>query len=635
MTEDDKGASEEDPLLAPTYSPSTPPPGRPPPGSGGSGGRALDKNIPVLHVGRVLAERWQVGDRIGMGGMASVHSGLDLRLGRKVAIKILHPHVAESPESRARLAREARAIAQLKHENVIEVYDYSIDDPECVWLVSELIEGYTLRSFVDRHQKTMPEIAVLVLAEVVRALRAAHAASVVHRDVKPDNVLVGRDGRPKLSDFGIAQIVDEQKMTVTGNLVGSPSYMSPEQAEGRRTDQRTDLFSAGILLYRMVTGALPFQGGNAIETLRKAAAVLYTDPVEVEPTCPGNVAAVIRRAMAGSIEERYQTADELLSDLTAIIQQAGFGPATEELPRFFADPVGFEARMGVDVARSLFSRGKALLERGEEAQALDLFTRARALGVSDESSLDLVRVLSDRREKKGPDRKMLGFAAMTAVGLAVIGGGVFAAGNWGAHSPEAPGPSPSLAAPSPTRSAEGLAIRATDPSPSASAPSAPASPAPSASASPAPSAPAASLAPQPSASAVPAPPSPTATPVVSATPSPSAGPRTFTSRRDPRADAPSPSPSPSPSATASAPPTATPPPALDMARGELQLGVSRWVDVFVNGVKLGRAPDQSRYRLPVGTHKLRAENPHCLPVEQEFTIRDGETTRLRLTIVCP
>ena len=608
MTEDDQGASEDDPLLAPTYSPSTPPPGRPPPGSGGSGGRALEKNIPVLHVGRVLADRWQVGDRIGMGGMASVHSGLDLRLGRKIAIKILHPHVAESQESRARLAREARAIAQLKHENVIEVYDYSIDDPECVWLVSELIEGYTLRSFVDRHPKTMPEVAVLVLAEVVRALRAAHAASVVHRDVKPDNVLVGRDGRPKLSDFGIAQIVDEQKMTVTGNLVGSPSYMSPEQAEGRRTDQRTDLFSAGILLYRMVTGALPFQGGNAIETLRKAAAVLYTDPVEVEPTCPGNVAAVIRRAMAGSIEERYQTADELLGDLTPIIQQAGFGPATEELPRFFADPAGFEARMGVDVARSLFSRGKALLERGEEAQALDLFTRARALGVSDESSVDLVRVLSDRRERTTPDRKMLGFAAMTALVLAVIGGGVFAAGSWGSHPAESPGTSvrPSQAAPSPSPN-EGLAIGAAVPS----SPVASASPTPVASASPVAS----------------------PSPVASASPSPSAAPRTLTGRRDPRPEGPSPTPSSAPSPIPSA--SAAPPPALDLARGELQLGVSRWVDVFVNGVKLGRAPDQSRYRLPVGTHKLRAENPHCLPVEQEFTIRDGETTRLRLTIVCP
>lgn len=109
----------------------------------------------------------------------------------------------------------------------------------------------------------------------------------------------------------------------------------------------------------------------------------------------------------------------------------------------------------------------------------------------------------------------------------------------------------------------------------------------------------------------------------------------MTGRRDPRPEPQSPAPSPSASVTAPSPSATAPPPALDMARGELQLGVSRWVDVFVNGVKLGRAPDQSRYRLPVGTHKLRAENPHCLPVEQEFTIRDGETTRLRLTIVCP
>ncbi|MFO0726772.1 MAG: protein kinase [Myxococcota bacterium] len=621
MADQDEPESAE---LAPTYSPSTPPPGRAPPGSGGSGGR-LDKNVPVLHVGRVLADRWQVGDRIGMGGMASVHEGQDLRLGRKIAIKILHPHVAESPESRARLAREARAIAQLKHENVIEVYDYSIDDPECVWLVSELIEGSSLRTIVDRHPRTMPEVAVMVLSEVVRALRAAHAVGVIHRDVKPDNVLVGKDGRPKLSDFGIAQIVDEQRMTVTGNLVGSPSYMSPEQAEGRRTDHRTDLFSAGILLYRMVTGVLPFQGGNAIETLRKAAAVAYTDPVEVEPTCPGNVAAVIRRAMAASIEERYQSADELLVDLNAIVQQSGFGPASEELPRFFADPSGYEAKMSAEVARSLFARGKVLLAQRDEARALDLFTRARALGVSDDTSLDLVRVLSERREKDASGRNWTR-AGAAALLLAVVGGVGYASGIFPglAPSPEAapPSPSPSIAAsatPSPTL------VQVAERPPQTSEPSASPSPLP-----------------------VSALPSPVATEppgirasrtIPSASPSPSSTPSSANRRSPSPTPALSASPSPTAHAEPSASPSASPAPSPradnEPAWGELQVGTKKWVDVYVNGVKLGRAPDQSRYRLPVGTHRLRAENPLCDPVEQEFTIQKGETTKLRLTIVCP
>jgi serine/threonine protein kinase len=197
-------------------------------GAGGGSGTQTSAS-PAMFVGRLLGERWEVGQRIGLGGMASVHYGTDHRLGRAVAIKILHPHVAENPDSRARLAREARAIAQLKHENVIEVYDYSIDDPDCTWLVTELIEGASLRQILDRIEKPMPEVAAMIVAEVLRALRAAHSTGVVHRDVKPDNILVGKEGRPKLSDFGIAQVMNEQRMTITGNLVGSPSYMSPEQ----------------------------------------------------------------------------------------------------------------------------------------------------------------------------------------------------------------------------------------------------------------------------------------------------------------------------------------------------------------------------------------------------------------------
>lgn len=615
MSKADEGAPEGDDPLGPTYSPSTPPPPLRTTGSG-SGGRSLDPSAPALHVGRVLAERWEVGDRIGMGGMASVHRGVDRRLGRAVAIKILHPHVAESPEARTRLAREARAIAQLKHENVIEVYDYSIDDPNCVWLVTELVEGSSLRGVVDRHPKLMPEVAALVVGEVVRALRAAHSVGVVHRDVKPDNVLVGREGRPKLSDFGIAQVIDEQRMTVTGNLVGSPTYMSPEQAEGRRTDHRTDLFSAGIMLYRMVTGVLPFQGQNAIETLRKVAAVVYRDPLEVDPSCPGSVAAVIRRALAPNIDDRYQTADEMAADLAAIAQDAGLGPAQEELQRFLGDPLGYEAQIAPVIARSLFGKGKARLARGDEARALDDFTRARALGVTDEQSLDLVQVLSVRREKSRGRRVGTIAAVAAAIGLALVIGVVLGRPT---ATPEAPTPSPtSLATPtarpdtSPLASALPAPDRSAAPSPTAEAP------APSPSSSPGAALVAPARSPEPTRAAEP-----------SRAPDRSASPRE--TRR------PTPEPSPSPSATVSAPPPSPSPSAVEALpdRGELQIGASRWADIYVNDVKLGRAPDQSRYRLPAGTHRLRAVNPHCPAVEQEITIRAGETTRVRLTIPCP
>src|SRR5688572_4457927 len=289
---------------------------------------------PIPHVGRLLADRWEVGARIGVGGMASVHTGQDQRLARPVAIKILHHHVAESADARERLAREARAIAQLKHENVIEVYDYSIDDPDCTWLVTELIDGYSLRQFLDRNESPPPEVAAMIVTEVVRALKAAHAVGVVHRDVKPDNILIGKvEGRPKLSDFGIAKIVSESPMTITGNLVGSPSYMSPEQADGQHTDQRTDLYSAGILLYRLITGTLPFRGLTPMDTIRKVSAGQYTDPIELNSACPGAIAAIIRRALTQKIEERYQSADEMLQDLGLVLQDASLSATWDELPK--------------------------------------------------------------------------------------------------------------------------------------------------------------------------------------------------------------------------------------------------------------------------------------------------------------
>jgi len=584
---DSEGQPPEDDPLGPTYTPSYP---IVPRGSG-SGGR-VDPSSPQLHRGRTLSERWEVGDRIGMGGMASVHRGVDLRLGRAVAIKILHPHVSDSPEARTRLAREARAIAQLKHENVIEVYDYSIDDPGCVWLVTELISGSTLRAVVDAHKKTLPEIAALVVGEVVRALRAAHEVGVVHRDVKPDNVLVGKEGRPKLSDFGIAQIVDEQRMTMTGNLVGSPTYMSPEQAEGRRMDHRTDLFSAGIMLYRMVTGVLPFHGNNAIETLRKVASAVYVDAVEIEPSIPGSVAAVIRRALSPNIEDRYQSAAEMLADLQAIARDAGLGAPIDELKTFFEDPDRYEAEVAPKIARSLFARGNARLARGEEAEALDDFTRARALGISDDTSVDLVKVLSARRIESSRSKRNLWIAGVGgALGLVVAFGAVMATGGGPEQSRE-------------------IAVRETPtpvPTPIAS--------------------PAASPIAQPSATPVPVSAAPTLVAAPIATPSPSPS-RSATPSRRPR-----PEPTPTPIASATPTPTAA---AVIPDRGELLIGTKYWADIYVNEVKLGQAPGQNKFRLPAGTHHLRALNTECPPaVEQDVVIVSGETTKVRLTIPCP
>ena len=394
-------------------------------GSWGSGGGPTSHRTSSPHIGRVLGARWLVGERIGTGGMATVHAGTDLRLDRPVACKILHAHVAESPEARERLAREARAIAQLEHENVIRVYDYASDDPECTWLVTELVEGGSLRQILDRHDRPLPEVGVMVVTEVARALRAAHAVGVIHRDVKPDNILVGKEGRPKLSDFGIAKVLNESRMTLTGNLVGSPSYMSPEQADGLHTDHRTDLFSAGILLYRMVTGTLPFRGTTPIETIRRVSRGEYQDPVELAPECAGPIAGIIRRALSVSLDDRYQSADELLRDLGRVLQDAGLSATWEELPRFFADPAPYQAGLAPRLARTYEARGKALLEEGDEGRAVDCFNRALSLGTGDHHTLDLVRALSKRRGG-GRVRRLIWASGLAAGAVLVIAGAIAA-----------------------------------------------------------------------------------------------------------------------------------------------------------------------------------------------------------------
>lgn len=591
-------------------------------------------------IGRVLGGRWEVKERIGSGGMATVHAGTDRRLGRSVAVKILHAHVAESPEARERLAREARAIAQLKHENVIEVYDYASDDPECTWLVTELIEGKSLRQFLDRYPRPMPEVAAMIVTELLRALRAAHEVGVIHRDVKPDNILVGKEGRPKLSDFGIAKVLNEAKMTVTGNLVGSPSYMSPEQADGLHTDHRTDLYSAGIVLYRLVTGVLPFRGATPLETIRRVSRGEYQDPVEIAPECAGAIAGIIRRALAVDINERYQTAEEMLTDLARVLQDASLSATWEELPKYFSDPEGYQAAIRPRLLKELEARGRALLDAGEEARALDCLNRAMSLGEGNQRTLDLVKELS-RRRGRGRFRRVL---AASGLALGAVAGVVAVVVVSDLFAPEKQ-PVPALAA----RGSEPSPIVEADPPGDPGVEAQPAAPAkvepdragegarPEVKGEPEGAGP-----PEMKGETVAkADADPQAEPDPKKEPDPKAETKARPERRTEVKKTPPRRPEPevtAPAESTPAPPAPAAPTESETPKvGSLQVGTRVWVDVYVDGHKVGRAPDRSLYPLAVGEHNLRAIKPdsNCLPFEHAFTIRPGETTRLRVELVCP
>ncbi|MBM4363559.1 MAG: serine/threonine protein kinase, partial [Deltaproteobacteria bacterium] len=216
--------------------------------------------------------KYELLERIGTGGMAMVYRARDRRLGREVAVKLIHPHLRESAEVAARFVSEARAVARLRHPNVVEVFDVSdADEPER-YLVVELVRGVTLRTLLSKHRALPPELGAAIGLELVAALEHAHAEGIVHRDVKPENVLIdlagarsgpapteprGRRPRVKLTDFGIAKLLDAQGVTSTGQVLGSPAHMAPEQIEGGDVGPRADVFALGVLLYECMVGGLP------------------------------------------------------------------------------------------------------------------------------------------------------------------------------------------------------------------------------------------------------------------------------------------------------------------------------------------------------------------------------------------
>ena len=215
-----------------------------------------------------ISERYVLEEEVGRGGMAVVYRAHDRALNRVVAVKVLHGHLQTQRESRARLTREAQAVAKLHHPNIVEIFDYSGEDAETAFIVTELIDGETLETFLLRRRLELPETALLLVAPICEALAHAHAVGIVHRDIKPGNVMIRADGTVKLMDFGIAQVLDAQGLTMTGTLLGSPAHMSPEHIEGRPLDARADVFSLGTLLYLAAVGELPFQGRNPHALMR-------------------------------------------------------------------------------------------------------------------------------------------------------------------------------------------------------------------------------------------------------------------------------------------------------------------------------------------------------------------------------
>src|SRR5262245_51324770 len=250
--------------------------------------------------------------------MATIYRALDTQLGREVAVKSLRPEYLQDPDFSSRFRQEAQNAASLNHPNVVSVYDYG-EDPSGPYIVMEFVDGEDLATILRRTGPLPPAQAARIAAAVARALDAAHARGIVHRDVKPGNVLIGRDGRVKVVDFGIARAIAEAQMTLPGTTLGSVHYFSPEQARGEPATASSDIFSLGIVLYEMLTGSRPWEGDSAASVALARLHGPVPDPALIRPSIPPALALVDRTAMAQDPDDRYASAGAMADALEATL----------------------------------------------------------------------------------------------------------------------------------------------------------------------------------------------------------------------------------------------------------------------------------------------------------------------------
>ena len=268
----------------------------------------------------VLGERYQIGGVLGRGGMAEVHKGRDLRLNREVAVKVLRSDLARDPSFQVRFRREAQAAASLNHPAIVAVYDTGEDRTAMgatPYIVMEYVEGDTLRDVLRREGRLRPEKAMELAADICGALDFSHRNGIVHRDVKPGNVMITPDGAVKVMDFGIARAVSDSAatMTSTAAVIGTAQYLSPEQARGEGVDARSDVYSLGCLLYELVTGAPPFTGDSPVSVAYQHVREDPRLPSSINPAIPPELDAIVMKAMAKNPANRYQSAADMRSDL--------------------------------------------------------------------------------------------------------------------------------------------------------------------------------------------------------------------------------------------------------------------------------------------------------------------------------
>jgi serine/threonine-protein kinase len=324
-------------------------------------------------VGELIAGRYEIEEVVGSGGMATVYRAHDRLLERRVALKILHEHFVRDADAVERFQREARSVAQLAHPNIVTVIDRGEDDGR-PYIVFEYVEGENLKQHLARRGALPAPEALDLALQVALALEAAHDRGVVHRDVKPQNVILAEEGRAKVTDFGIARARDTGAITVTGTVMGTSDYIPPEQAQGEPAGEQGDVYSLGVVLYELLTGEVPYEAENPV-----AVAMRHVhDPVpsarERRPDVPPRVDAIVRRALAKDPDQRYASMSDLIADLEAA--RLGEGPSDDSAATMIVPPVRApRAYRGRRAARTLLLSLVAVILVGGAAIGAYVLTR--------------------------------------------------------------------------------------------------------------------------------------------------------------------------------------------------------------------------------------------------------------------
>ena len=453
-------------------------------------------------------EKYELLEEIGHGGMATVYRARDVRLGREVAVKIIHRHLRDNREVGTRFIAEGRAAAKLKHKGIVEVYDVSSEDDRERYLVAELVRGATLRKVLVDHREMPAEIGAAIVAELCDALDHAHASGIIHRDIKPENVLIGLprsalgdgnggdslpptsgdDRRPsgphsaptpvpaedadeigpsqsaarsvsqpvssssgkapvskaprsrpkdeliiKITDFGIAKILDAHGVTSTGQVLGSPAHMAPEQIESGDVDARTDVFALGVVLYEALVGHLPFDGKNPAQVLRRVLEGRYERADLERPTVGGRFSSIIDKALALDISERPESPAALGAELREELEALGITDGRKEIALYFKDPEAYTAALRDRLVPVLVARGEAARRAKKTAEAASDFNRAHALAPDDVAILKRMTQLGSST----PGSRVPARVAMVAALCVGLGGAAYGAARfWRATSAE-------------------------------------------------------------------------------------------------------------------------------------------------------------------------------------------------------